>query len=86
MALLDRLDQALTSLEVAAGRLVPLFVDLDDFKSVNDTLGHDTGDRVLSEASRSLASELRRAIDNSDLFVDYQPLYSLTGVPQMWST
>lgn len=42
--------------------LALLFIDLDNFKEVNDTLGHETGDRLLVEA----ASRIRAAVRSSD--------------------
>jgi diguanylate cyclase (GGDEF)-like protein len=36
-----------------------LFIDLDDFKAVNDNYGHDTGDQLLVEAARRIESCLR---------------------------
>lgn len=44
-----------------AGPHALLYIDLDHFKAVNDTLGHQKGDRVLSEIAFLLASRARRA-------------------------
>ena len=51
---LDRLDRALARLARHVGGLAVVFIDLDDFKSVNDTYGHAVGDAVLVEMARRM--------------------------------
>ena len=58
--LLDRLTQALLALERNPGRIALFFVDLDNFKVVNDSYGHGAGDRLLIEIGRRLSLSGRR--------------------------
>jgi diguanylate cyclase (GGDEF)-like protein len=53
-ALMDRLSQALESLKRVSGVVVLLFIDVHDFRDINDTYGHQAGDRVLIEIGRRL--------------------------------
>lgn len=57
--LMDRLTHALSSAQRNAQPLSLLFIDLDRFKEINDTLGHPMGDRVLIELSQRLRSAVR---------------------------
>jgi diguanylate cyclase (GGDEF)-like protein/PAS domain S-box-containing protein len=61
VALMDRLQQALVALERRPGGVGLMFIDLDDFKDVNDALGHAAGDRVLVEVGRRLSEVARRS-------------------------
>jgi diguanylate cyclase (GGDEF)-like protein/PAS domain S-box-containing protein len=55
----DRLEQALARSERSSGVLALLLVDLDGFKQVNDSLGHDAGDQLLQAVAERFAAEIR---------------------------
>lgn len=56
---LDRLSQLISEAHRNQEMVAVLFLDLDDFKKINDTLGHDMGDKLLKEAAARLQSVLR---------------------------
>ncbi len=55
----DRLEHALARAQRSQRLLALLFLDLDDFKDINDALGHDIGDRFLQALSRRLTDNMR---------------------------
>ena len=57
--LLDRLHQALASSARSGRQGALLFLDLDHFKTLNDTLGHDIGDLLLQHTAQRLATCIR---------------------------
>jgi len=60
--LADRLDRAMLAVQRTDRKLAVMFIDLDRFKTINDSLGHLTGDYLLKE----VASRLCRAVRASD--------------------
>jgi diguanylate cyclase (GGDEF)-like protein len=60
--ILDRLGHAIAHADRAEHQVGVMFLDLDHFKTINDTLGHGQGDRLL----RSVAEQLQQAVRASD--------------------
>lgn len=57
----DRLQHAMAQSQRQGWRVCLLFLDLDRFKQINDSLGHDVGDRLLKAVAERLLSSLRKA-------------------------
>jgi diguanylate cyclase (GGDEF)-like protein len=57
----DRLEREMVRCQREGGRLALLFIDLDNFKSVNDSWGHSAGDEVLGEAARRISACVRES-------------------------
>jgi diguanylate cyclase (GGDEF)-like protein/PAS domain S-box-containing protein len=58
---LDQLERSLVRGQRYGLRVALLFIDLDRFKYVNDAMGHSTGDVLLTEVARRIASKVRKA-------------------------
>ncbi|MCA9838610.1 MAG: GGDEF domain-containing protein [Trueperaceae bacterium] len=56
----NRLQRATRSSQLNSSMLAVLFIDLDKFKTVNDTLGHDVGDELLIHVAARLKNAVRR--------------------------
>jgi diguanylate cyclase (GGDEF)-like protein/PAS domain S-box-containing protein len=61
VTLLERLQQALALAQREGRRIGLMFLDLDNFKDVNDTLGHDFGDKLLKEVAERLGPCMRES-------------------------
>ncbi|MGH8587854.1 MAG: putative bifunctional diguanylate cyclase/phosphodiesterase [Gammaproteobacteria bacterium] len=67
--LLDRLDQALAEVERHERTLAVLYLDLDRFKLINDSLGHHVGDRLLEAAGLVPSAEFIAVAEESGLII-----------------
>ncbi len=56
----DRLQNAMERAERAGTKMAVLFIDLDGFKAVNDSMGHEAGDLVLKEVAKRLRGCVRK--------------------------
>ncbi len=59
---MERLHAAIQEARINRLRFAVLFVDLDRFEEINDTQGHEVGEKALAEAARRLASRVRKAM------------------------
>ena len=55
----DRLTQAINRSQRDNTQILLMFIDLDNFKQINDTLGHDAGDQILKKTSERLVESVR---------------------------
>lgn len=61
MLFMDRIDQAISRAQREDGQFALLFIDIDHFKVINDSMGHDAGDQLLNLISARLRDVLRKS-------------------------
>jgi diguanylate cyclase (GGDEF)-like protein/PAS domain S-box-containing protein len=55
----DRISHSISRAERGGKKFAVMFIDIDNFKNINDTLGHDIGDELLREVARRLSTSVR---------------------------
>lgn len=75
----EQLNMLLRIAEREGGKIALLFLDLDNFKRINDSLGHNAGDALLREVARRLAGCVR----DSDLLAKYVDSETRIGVSRL---
>jgi len=81
----DRLQQAIRLASRTDDKVVLMFVDLDDFKKVNDTLGHDAGDVLIFEAAQRLRQVIRESdtvarLGGDEFLIIIQQIHDLNAI------
>ncbi|VAW65834.1 Sensory box/GGDEF family protein [hydrothermal vent metagenome] len=61
MLFMDRIDQAISRAEREQGQFALLYIDIDHFKVINDSMGHAAGDQLLNTVSERLRHVLRKS-------------------------
>ncbi len=84
----ERLEFSLSQCKRSGTMLALLFIDLDGFKAVNDTLGHDMGDSLLKEVGKRLRNSIRESdiaarMGGDEFTVILTNLQSLDEVPRI---
>ncbi|MFZ7102447.1 MAG: EAL domain-containing protein [Peptococcaceae bacterium] len=77
----DRLSQALQVAKGSGKFVAVMFIDLDSFKTVNDTMGHNSGDLLIQEVAQSLVQRLRKT-DTVARFGGDEFLVLINNIPE----
>jgi diguanylate cyclase (GGDEF)-like protein len=85
---LDRLEHLLNESRRDDNKVVLLFIDLDDFKKVNDSLGHDVGDTLLVQTARRIQGAVREGdtvgrLGGDEFVVMFSGLHSIDDIPPL---
>ncbi len=76
---MERLNQALATAQRQGRTLAMLFLDLDRFKRINDTLGHSVGDRLL----QAVSERLKKCLRSTDTIARGDPMASTDTVARL---